>query len=443
MTFRSLAVLALVACTLFASPFAVADAALGLPAAEPESVGMSSEKLDQIPVLLSSFIDKGQLPGFVTVVARDGKVVHFEAYGKRDVERGLPMTTDTIFRMYSMTKPVTGTAVMILVDEGKLKVSDPVSKYLPEFSDMNVLEVADDGSTKLVPADKPITIEHLLTHTSGLIYGIFNDGPVGDKYNEAKINSDGAAGTTLEEFSKMAAKMPLVAQPGTEWNYSIAMDILGRVVEVISGQRYADFLQARIFGPLGMKDAAFYVPADKAGRFAANYSPKADRTGMTLLDDPQSSNFLKVPSQDSGGGGMVATASDYLRFAQMLLNGGELDGVRIISEVSANAMTTDQLGPELGDEPLSTIMPIPAKGIGFGYTGSVVREDAGQTFFGGPGEYGWGGYASTDFWIDKKERIVGLALTQLLPTGTYPQRVIMHNAAYAAITEHYGLSESD
>ncbi len=415
---------------------AIAADDLGLPVAEPESVGMSSEKLDMLPKLLGAFVEKGLLPGFVEAVAREGKIVHFEAFGKRDVERDLPMEKDTIFRMYSMTKPITGTAIMILVDEGKLNVTDKLSKYLPEFSEMTVLEVADNGSTKTVPAKTPITIEHLLTHTSGLVYGLFDGGPLGEMYNEAGINTDGSSGKTLEDFSKAVAKLPLKAEPGTEWHYSVAMDVLGRVVEVVTGERFGDFLEDRVFDPLKMTDAGFQVPADKADRFAANYAPA--NGGMALLDDPKTSSFLKEPSLDSGGGGMVGTASDYLRFAQMLLNGGELDGVRILSEDAVKEMTTNHLGPKFGDAPLGTLMAgIPFDGIGFGYTGAVVMDGVKQTIFGGEGEYSWGGYASTDFWIDKKEKIVGIVLTQLIPTGTYPTRIVMHNGAYAAITESY------
>lgn len=439
--FSALRFVAVLGVLAWVAPASTADE-YGLPRAKPESVGMSSEKLDAIPAVLQPFIDRGQLPGFVTAVARDGKVVHFEAFGLRDVEREKPMEADTIFRMYSMTKPVTGVAVMILVDEGKVALSDPLSKYLPEFTDMKVLVEDGDGSTHTVPADKPITLWHLMTHTSGLIYGgLVETGPLARMYIKNGVNPSGDSGLTLEEFSKKAASMPLFRQPGTEFNYGISIDILGRVVEVVTGQRFGDFLQERVFGPLGMKDSGFYVPAEKADRFAANYSPQDG--AMRLIDDPAKSPFLKKPSLDSGGGGMVGTAADYLRFAQMLVNGGELDGVRILSEDAVEEMTTNHLGPEFGEAPLASLFPVPLEGVGFGYCGAVVKDGYERTMFGRAGQYGWGGYASTDFWIDRDERLVGLILTQLIPTGTYPTRPLMMNATDAAIVKRYGSAETD
>ena len=434
----------------------------GLPTAEPESLGMSSEKLGAIKANLQPLIDEHKVPGFITVVARNGYVVHAEAFGSMDVERSKAMRPDTIFRMASMTKPITGVAVMILVQEGKISVSDPLSMYLPEFAEMKVLVENEDGASSTVPADKPITIEHLLTHTSGLTDSFFPNAVsklyaatgLGISFEQlAALRGSGGVvgdtvagdGLTLEEFVKKAAEQPLLVQPGTEWNYSIAMDVLGRMVEVVSGQRYSDFLQERIFAPLGMKDAGFHVPGEKVARFAANYAPQA--VGMVLTDDPATSSFLHVPSRDSGGGGMVGTAADYLRFAQMLLNGGELDGVRILSEESVREITSDHLGPEFGDIPLSTILQVfgadlPSeviqafKGIGFGYCGSVVRDGAGSTAFGTPGQYSWGGAWSTDFWIDRQQKLVGLVLTQIT-VGTAPIRMILNDATYDALVESY------
>lgn len=421
---------------------AVSAGELGLPQGDPAQEGMSAEKLAAIPQQLGTFIDQGKLPGFVTVVARNGKVVHFEAFGKMDVERDKPMQRDTIFRMYSMTKPVTGAAVMTLVDAGEVSLDDPVHQYIPAFEDMEVLIEKEDGTTELVPAEHPITLKHLMTHTSGLVYGIFDTGKLGELYREANVNTDGSSGLTLEEFANRAASMPLKCEPGTEWHYSIAMDVLGRVVEVVTGQRFGDYLAETIFEPLGMTDSGFYVPAEKADRFAANYGPDPE-TGMTLLDDPANSAFLKEPSLDSGGGGMVGTAADYLRFAQMLLNGGELDGVRVLSEEAVEEMTSNHLPQEWGEAPLNLMAGLSFKGVGFGYCGAVPMDGYGNTLFGGEGEYTWGGYASTDFWIDKHENIVGMVLTQLIPTGTYPTRPMMHNAVEAAIVESNTVSATD
>ncbi len=413
----------------------------GLPTAEPESLGMSAEKLGAIKANLQPLVDERKVPGFVTVVARKGKVVHSEAFGSMDVERKKAMRPDTIFRIGSMTKPITGAAVMMLVEERKIAVSDPLSKYIPEFAGMKVLVQNGEGAPTTVPADKPITIKHLLTHTSGLTYGFYPNA-VSKLYAAAGLVDNDSL--TLEEFVKRVAKQPLLAQPGTQWNYSIATDVLSRVVEVVSGQRFGVFLQKRVFTPLGMKDAGFHVPKEKVVRFAARYAPQA--AGMVLADDPEQSSYLKVPSQDSGGSGMVATAADYLRFAQMLLNGGELDGVRILSEESVKKMTRDHLGPEFGAAPLSTMLtafgvpPAEAikvfKGIGFGYCGSVIRDGAGSTVFGTPGQYSWGGMWGTDFWIDRRQKLVGLVLTQIT-AGTYPIRMIMNNATYRALVERY------
>ena len=408
----------------------------GLPFANPESVGMSSGKLREIRPLMQSFVDKEKVAGLVTAVARDGKVVHFEAIGSMDVERNRPMQADTIFRMYSMTKPVTAAAIMILVEEGKVQISDPVSKYIPEFQDLEVHIENQDGSTRLVPAERPITIKHLMMHTSGLTYA-FIEGPVGKLYAENGLEGTREMNLSLKEFSERAASFPLLAQPGTEWNYSISMDILGRIAEVATGERYGDFLTERIFKPLGMKDSGFHVPAKDADRLAANYRRNEDTGNRDLEDDPVTSTYLQVPSLNSGGGGMVATAADYLRFAQMLINGGELDGVRILGEASVNEMTTNHFGPEFGLSPLASIIPVGARGVGFGYCGSVVMNTDEGTSFGSTGEYSWAGAASTDFWIDQKQELVGMVLTQVMPSGRYPTRRVMHDATTDAIVDRY------
>jgi CubicO group peptidase (beta-lactamase class C family) len=406
---------------------------LGLPSADPASVGMSADGLAAIPAQLAPLIDEGKVPGFVTLVARKGKVVHFEAFGQRDVERGKPMTKDTIFRMYSMTKPITGVAIMILVDEGKLSVSDPVSKFIPEFAGSQVVTTGEDGTTKSLPAKTPMTIQHLLTHTSGLTYG--TEPQVKAAYIANGVRTGPESGITIEEAAKRAAKVPLICEPGSAWHYGISIDVLGRIVEVVAEQPFDEFLHARIFKPLGMKDTGFAVPPGDVDRFAANYKRKR-KAGMQLIDDPENSPYLKQPSLPSGGGGLVGTAADYLRFAQMLLNGGELDGVRILSKASVAEMTKQQLPPELGKNPLGgSMLPGASEGVGFGYAGAVVMEGYDRTPFGSAGTYTWGGAASTDFWIDFKQELIGMVLTQLMPTGAYPTRATMVQTTNAAIVE--------
>jgi CubicO group peptidase (beta-lactamase class C family) len=422
--------------------------------ADAASVGMSDEKLREIRPALQPFLDSGRLPGFALLVARDGAIVAYDAFGHRDVEAGLPMEIDTIFRMYSMTKPVTAVAVMQLVDEGAVSLDDPVSKFIPEFADMRVISKRDDGSTDLVPASVTMTVRHLMTHTSGLSYGFLNPS-IYPYYEEAGIND--FTKLTLEEFARAAASAPLLHEPGAGWNYSIGMDILGRIVEVVSGMRYEDYLEANLFRPLGMDDSGFYVPADKLHRFAAVYAPNEEKTAMLPMEDVRLSDFLTPPSMASGGGGMVGTIGDYYRFAQMLLGGGELDGVRVLSEASAREILSDQLGPDLGPAPLATLTSLalraaddaatgqaPAErgglaamafnNLGFGLCGSVVRPGA-MPIFGSAGSYWWGGLASTEFWIDPAENLVAILCTQLIPSGTYPTRMIFSNAVYKSIED--------
>ncbi len=412
----------------------------GLPEGSPGEHGMSKDRLDAIPGQYDRYLESEQLAGLITAVARDGEVVHFEAFGSMDAERDKPMRHDTIFRMYSMTKPVTGVAVMILVEEGKVALTDPVAKFIPEFEDLEVLIEQEGKEPFTIPSQVPMTVWHLMTHTSGLTYG-FQPTVLARMYNENGVNPSGDSGLSLEEFAKKAASMPLLFEPGTRWHYSVAMDVLGRVVEVASGQRFGDFLEERIFGPLDMKDSGFRVSDEQLPRFAANYGPASQP--KELIDDPQTSPYRQEPSLDSGGGGMVGTAADYLRFAQMLLNGGELEGVRILSEKSVDEMTTNQLPKGMGTAPIVLLPGVKFTGMGFGYCGSATMEGYEQTLFGGPGVYSWGGAASTDFWIDRHEGIVGMVLTQLMPTATYPTRQIFQAAVYEALEERRGNGGSD
>ena len=402
---------------------------------------------------MRSLIDSKKIPGTVTLVARKGEIVHFEANGKRDIERDLPMEIDTIHRIYSQSKPVTGVALMMLFEEGKFLMTDPVAKYLPEFSDMQVCVGEENGKMKTEAATSPITIQQLASHTSGLSYS-FIPGPVGAMYiaEEAERglgNIPSAGGmlfpegtkppfSNLREWTKALAELPLVAQPGTVWNYSVGMDVMGALIEELAGMTFGDFLQKRIFGPLGMEDTGFMVPEEKLNRFSANYSPVPDN--MMLTDDPEKSGYRTPPQLESGGGGLVSTVGDYLKFAQMLLNKGEYEGKRYLGKKTVKFMTANHMGSVNANEGLTSLFNMlgngyQVQGMGFGVTGSVVVNPALTGLPVSKGAFSWGGAASTHFWIDNKEDLIGIVHTQLLPDGTYPVRELMQLATYQAIID--------
>ena len=417
-----------------------------------KQVGMSSKRLDRIGEVMRRLIGEKKIPGTVTLVARKGEVVHFEANGLRDVEKELPMEKDTIFRIYSQSKPITGAAIMMLFEEGKFLMTDPISKYLPEFTDMEVYVGEDKGNIQTEPADSQITIQQLTSHTSGLTYSFMPD-PVGAMYMKEEMerglgNSPSEEGeffiskpnnppfSGLKEWSETLAKLPLIAHPGTLWNYSVGMDVLGRLVEVISGKSFGEFLEEKIFNPLGMEDTGFHVPEEKVKRFAANYVPMPK--GMSLMDDPEKSGYLSPPQLESGGGGLVSTVGDYLKFAQMLLNKGEFEGNRYLGKKTVEFMTADHMDSESADEGLTSLFNMlgsgyRVKGMGFGVTGSVVVNPALAALPVSEGVYSWGGAASTHFWIDHKEDLLGIVHTQLLPDGTYPVRELMQLTTYQAL----------
>ncbi len=416
---------------------------------DPEIVGMSQQRLERIGIGMRRLIAENKIPGTVTLVARRGQIVHFEANGFRNVRASEPMELNTIFRLFSQTKPVTGAAVMILYEEGHFVLTDPISQYLPEFTDMQVYA---DG--KLEPAGD-ITIQHLLSHTSGISYEFFPT-PVGEMYRDANLGPNGADSPydNLADWTKTVAKLPLVAHPGTDWNYSVGMDVLGRLVEVVSGKSFRAFLKERIFDPLEMKDTDFYVPEEKLSRFSSNYSPAPDGS-IVMVETPMSSPYRELPKIESGGGGLVGTAMDYFRFAQMLANGGVYKGTRILGPRTIDLMMSNQLNPEIRPDALTSLMQyFPAQltaggtlgptrrgdatrswGIGFGLTGFVVTDPGLTGIPMSKGTFSWGGAATTHFWVDPKEELVGIVLTQLLPDGTYPMRQLMQQLTYQAIVD--------
>ena len=409
----------------------------GLPRVTPESVGMSSERLDRIRPAFENYVTDGKLSGVITAVSRGGQVVHVEASGHQDVEAGEPMTEDTIFRMYSMTKPIASAALMILWEEGHFLLSTPLAQVLPEFADTQVYVSGDGDDMETEEPRRPIVIRDLMTHTSGLTY-TFIPSPVAASYAAAGLegSADAVPHDDLAHYVRELAKQPLLAHPGTAWNYSVGLEVAGRVVEVVSGQSFRDFLKERIFDPLAMVDTDFYVPEEKLDRFAVNYAPTPEG-GIVVFDDPEASAYRKPPKVEMGGSGLVATAGDYLRFAQMLANGGELDGVRILGPETVALMMDNHLGSAYGPSPMSSLnldMGM-SEGMGYGLGGYSITDTGLTGLPASPGTYGWGGAASTDFLVDPEEDLVAIVLTQLLPTGTYPLRPTMEVLTYQAIVE--------
>lgn len=373
------------------------DATGALPFDKPDAVGLSTRHLSRLTDVLRGAIDRGIIPGAVALIARHGKIAHLQALGLRDPAGASPMQDDTIFRIYSMTKPIVSVAVMMLVEEGRLMLSDPLPKHLPAFADPKVA-VERDGKVEIEPAARDITIQDLLRHTSGLTYEFRGTAPVQKMYMDAKVFRRNQ--TNADQVATLAT-LPLMHQPGARWEYSRSTDVLGRLVEVVSGLTLGEFLHQRIIAPLGMVDTAFQVPEQKHGRLAEAFA-RDPETGAAV----QLIEVGEKPMFESGGGGMVSTAVDYARFCQMLLSGGTLDGVRLIGRKTVELMTADHLGPVTGSPDLL----LPGYGFGLGF---AVRRHAGMAQIpGSVGEYYWGGLAGTTFWIDPKEQLFAIGMIQ-------------------------------
>lgn len=399
----------------------------------PEAVGLSSTQLGQVRNWAERLVESGRLAGLTTMIARRGQVAYLHSCGLADREAGLAMAPDTIVRIYSMTKPLTSVAIMMLYEQGRFQLDDPVSRFLPCFTSMRVASGGQRGKIDTVPAARPITIRDLLTHTSGLTYGFMQATLVDAQYRDEGIDFQTAA-CSLGEMVERAAALPLLAQPGEEWNYSIATDVLGHLVAVLSGESFADFLQYRVIDPLGMVDTAFHVPAEKHERFAANYFKTASG-GLQLIDDPATSRFRTSPAICSGGGGLVSTAGDYMRFCQFMLNRGELDGVRLLGRKSVALMTSNHLRGDMAAMGMPRFSESSYEGIGFGLGFSVMLDPARAQILGTAGEYAWGGAASTAFWIDPTEDLAVVMLTQLMPSSAYPIRRELRVLTYAALLD--------
>jgi CubicO group peptidase (beta-lactamase class C family) len=379
-----------------------------LPQASPESQGLSPAKLAAAEKAVKGLVDKKEYAGAVTLVVRNGKIVEWQAVGMRDLATNKPMQKDTIVRIFSMTKPITTVAAMMLNEEGKFQLDDPVSKYLPELKDLRVYV----GPGKTEPARREITIRDLMRHTSGFTYGLFGDSPVDHMYLAKNVLD---RSRNLQQFVSRLSTLPLKYQPGTKFNYSVSTDVLGRLIEVVSGQTLDAFFAERIFKPLDLVDTGYYVAADKVDRLSLNYGPERNGGGLRVIDDNEKSPYLKPPKFLSGGGGLVSTARDYARFCQMMLNGGQLDGTRLLKAETVAEMTRNQLPAEALPMAMPGIIAVPDKSLGFGL-GFGVRTTASVSDPSAvPGEYFWGGYASTGFTICPKDQTVVISLAQFLP----------------------------
>jgi CubicO group peptidase (beta-lactamase class C family) len=409
--------------------FVSVAAAEGLPNAKPEEVGFSSDRLERVTEMLRTNIAAGEIPGAVLLIARHGKIAYFESLRLLDPQAKTPMRSDAVFRIYSMSKPITSVAAMMLFEEGKLSLNEPVGKYLPALAKMQVATdnkpdpEADPQKLVLVPADHPISIQDLMRHTSGLTYGFFGDTPVKKLYAEAKL---GNITQTNAEFVERIAKLPLSYQPGTTWDYSHSTDVLGRVIEVISGKSLYDFEKERILGPLRMSDTSFYVTDQtNQSRIAEPFDNDRKIGNGATVGDPRVGG-----AWESGGGGMVSTAIDYARFLQMLLNGGTLDGKRILGPKTVAYMTADHLGTAVVPGPYY----VPGPGYGFGL-GFAVRLDVGVSpVNGSPGDYSWGGAGGTAFWVDPKEQMFVVFMMQS-PSQRMRYRPLLRDMIYAAIAD--------
>ena len=407
--------------------------------ADPAEAGLDPDRLDRLDRHFRRYVDDGRLPGWLITVSRRGLLVHVSCYGSRDLEAGLPVETSTLWRIYSMTKPVTSVAAMMLYEEGAFELTDPVSAFIPSFADVRVYAAGSDARPVTVPAAEPVRIWHLLTHTAGLTYGWHRVHPVDARYRADGFEWGSPAGLDLAQCVEAWAGQPLLFQPGTEWNYSVATDVLGRVVEVVSGQALDEFLASRILGPLGMTDTSFWAAEPEAGRLGALYTPGPGGRAVPLEGMGRAARHR--PAALSGGGGLVSTAADYHRFTQMLLGrpgspAGELDGVRLLSPRTVAYMTRNHLpgGADLEHFGRPLHAESPMRGVGFGLGFAVVIDPVAGKTLSSPGEFSWGGAASTAFFADPAEQLAACFFTQLLPSSAYPIRPQLRQLVYQAIT---------
>ncbi len=404
---------------------------------DPIKAGFSQAKLARIDRhLIENYIAPGKIAGCQVMVARRGTAAYFKSFGEMDRERGRPVTEDTIFRIYSMTKPITSIALMTLYEEGRFQLNDPVHRFLPAWRNHEVWVRGEGANMVTRPPASPMTMRHVLSHTSGLTYGALLDAdphPVNGVYQELGVRR--SDGETMTSFAEKLSRVPLRFDPGTRWLYSLATDVCGCLVEVISGQKFEDFLQQRIFEPLGMTDTAFWVPESKINRFAANYQRAADKS-LQLIDDPLTSSYLTAPSFPSGGGGLVSTTTDYAKFCDMLRLRGSANGAEIIGSRTLALMTKNHIlnSADLRQTAIGSFSETAYEGVGFGLGFATTLDEISSGTIGA-GDYYWGGAASTIFWVDPVEDLYAVFMTQLMPSATFNFRGQLKNIIYGAIRD--------
>ncbi len=417
--------------TLIAFFFVFSLVAADLPVVAPDRAGLSAEALARATRAIEDDVAAGRIPGALGLVARRGRIVYQEARGDADREAGKPMREDAIFRIYSMTKPITSVALMMLFEEGKFRLTDPASRYLPELANMEVMVESsgypgDARRGRREAVRRPITVQDLMRHTAGLSYGYFGGTAVDKLYLDEKVLD---TASTLDDMMAKLSRLPLLYHPGEKWHYSVAVDVQGALVEALGGERFDRFLERRIFDRLDMEDTGFHVPAEKQGRFAQMYAPvRGNRRKLEVAPPASSKRFLAPGSFYSGGGGLVSTARDYLRFCQMVLNGGELDGERLLSRTTVNLMTRDHL---------ALVDPGRAErtGYGFGLGFAVHVDPAASGSASSVGEYNWGGAAGTRFWIDPEEELIGIYMVQILPHNGLRYGNMFKQLVYQAVAD--------
>jgi CubicO group peptidase (beta-lactamase class C family) len=406
------------------------------PTADPAALGFDPKRLARLDTHFARYVDDGRLAGWQIVVTRRGQVAHSSTYGQRDLEAGLPVTADTLWRIYSMTKPITSVVAMSLWEEGRLELTDELSRYIPSFAAVRVFDKGSALRPFTVPATEPIRLWHLLTHTAGLTYGFLHSSIVDALYRQAGFDATPNAGLDLATACDRFAALPLLFQPGSAWGYSVATDVLGRVIEVICGQPLDEVVAERVLRPLGMTDTRWWVQPEDASRLAALYAAHAG-TGAATRYDVLGQYALARPAAFPGGSGLVSTAADYHRFTQMLLRGGELDGERILGTRTLRYMTRNHLpgGRDLASLGAQGFAETTLAGIGFGLGFAVVENPLPVKTAMSPGEFYWGGLASTAFWVDPAEEVTAMLFTQLAPSGVHPLRPQLHQLVYSALVD--------